>query len=118
MTPEQIARVAHEANRGLCNAFGESQPTWGDAPDWQIDSAKAQVMEHLLKPNASPSDTHALWAAGKLADGWKYGELKCDKAKTHPCLVPFDELPPYQQAKDHLFKAVVGALAPFVESRE
>jgi len=32
-------------------------------------------------------------------------------AKTHPCLVDYDDLPPAQQAKDALFAAVVLALS-------
>lgn len=35
--------------------------------------------------------------------------------KTHPCLVEYENLPPEQRAKDHLFKAIVDALAPFCE---
>lgn len=31
-------------------------------------------------------------------------------AKTHPCLVDFNALPPEQQVKDYLFKAVVQSL--------
>lgn len=41
---EQIARMAHEANRAYCQALGDdSQPAWEDAPEWQalFDSAAA-----------------------------------------------------------------------------
>ncbi len=44
MTPEQIARVAHEVNRAYCQALGDnSQPAWEDAPQWQRDSAMLGV---------------------------------------------------------------------------
>jgi hypothetical protein len=43
-----------------------------------------------------------------------YGEVKDAEKKTHPCIVPYKDLPPEQQAKDHLFKAVVSALAPLL----
>jgi hypothetical protein len=46
------------------------------------------------------------------ADGWRYGEAKDEGAKTHPCPVPFAELPEDQQRKDALFVAIVQALAP------
>ncbi len=35
-------------------------------------------------------------------------------AKTHPCLVPYGELPPEQKAKDELFLSIVRALAPLL----
>ncbi|XUM24954.1 RyR domain-containing protein [Bradyrhizobium oligotrophicum S58] len=50
--------------------------------------------------------------ADKLRAGWVHGEVKDADAKTHPCIVPFDQLPRVQQAKDKLFRAVVAALRP------
>jgi hypothetical protein len=47
----------------------------------------------------------------KLDAGWVYGEVKDAEKKTHPCLVPFSELPPFQQQKDSLFCGIVDALA-------
>jgi hypothetical protein len=46
----------------------------------------------------------------KIKDGWVYGETKDAEKKTHPCLVPFHELPEFQQKKDKLFCAIVDAL--------
>ena len=39
-----------------------------------------------------------------------YGEEKDPERKVHPCMVPFNELPREQQAKDFIFRAVVHAL--------
>jgi hypothetical protein len=49
----------------------------------------------------------------KIADGWIYGKVKNQNLvrPTHPCIVPFDQLPREQQAKDYIFRAVVHALA-------
>ena len=38
--------------------------------------------------------------------------MKDEGAKTHPCLVPFDELPEGQQLKDVLLVAIIQTLAP------
>jgi hypothetical protein len=46
------------------------------------------------------------------AEGWTYGDVKDFGRKTHPTLLPFDELPTDQQLKDRLFIAIVRALAP------
>ena len=35
---------------------------------------------------------HDTWAAGKLAAGWTYGPHLDEAAKTHPSLVPYNEL--------------------------
>lgn len=112
MTPEQIARVAHEANRAYCQALGDnSQPAWEDAPQWQRDSAMLGVKLHTENPNAGAQASHESWMAQKLAEGWEYGPTKDPEAKRHPCIVPFDALPVEQQAKDYLFRGVVRALA-------
>ena len=107
-----IAAVTHEANRAWCEVNGDfSQPPWHSAPDWQRESAIAGVRFHLDNPDADASASHEAWFLQKFADGWKYDSIKNPEKKEHPCMVPFDQLPPVQQAKDRLFKAIVHALA-------
>ena len=108
MNKEQIARVAHEVNRAYCEALGDtSQPKWADAPQWQRDSAMLGVELHTTNPNAGPQASHESWMAQKVSEGWVYGAEKDPDAKTHPCIVPFCELPVAQQAKDYIFRAIV-----------
>ncbi len=108
---EQIAKVAHEANRAWCAVNGDdSQTSWEDAPDWQRESAIAGVKFHSENPDANDSASHDNWAAQKINDGWGYGEVKDPEAKTHPCLVPFYLLPVVQQKKDAMFRAICHAL--------
>ena len=111
MVVEKIARVAHEVNRAYCEALGDfSQPAWKDAPGWQIESAVVGVKMHIENPDAGPEASHESWMKQKKADGWVYGEVKDPEKKTHPCLVPFHDLPVEQQVKDYLFRGVVHAL--------
>lgn len=108
----RVARITHEVNRQWCLYNGDdSQPTWDDAPDWQKESAIAGVRFHVANPDADDSASHDAWLRQKEADGWKYGEVKDPEAKTHPCFVPFDQLPPEQQFKDRLFRTIVHAAA-------
>lgn len=115
-----IAQVAHEANRAYCATIGDlSQPAWEDAPAWQRTSAIEGVQNILIGTVKVPQDSHASWSAHKLREGWKYGPVKDPEKKEHPCLVPFAQLPPEQQAKDRLFFGIVKALLgtnPVVEN--
>jgi hypothetical protein len=107
---DAIARVCHEVNKAYCEALGDnSQPTWEDAPAWQRESARMGVDLHLMG-NFGPEASHISWMKQKVDEGWVYGAVKDPEAKTHPCIVPFDQLPREQQAKDFIFRAVVHAL--------
>jgi ubiquitin-protein ligase len=116
MTVEQIAHVCHDANRALCLTNDDtSQHEWFSAPGWQVKSAIKGVEFCLSNPDAPASANHEAWLATKEADGWIYGEVKDEHAKTHHCMVPYDQLPQFQKAKDHLFKAIVASLEPFLK---
>lgn len=101
------ARAAHEVNRAYCEAMGDdSQVPWDEAPRWQRDSARMGARA-ALDPAQTPEMSHGGWMRHKLEQGWTYGPTKDPEAKTHPCLVPYADLPAEQRAKDSLFLAVV-----------
>lgn len=111
MQVEEMARVCHEVNRGLCEALGDtSQTKWEDAPDWQRESAINGV-NNFLGGQTDPSESHRSWMREKWSEGWTYGPEKDVDKKTHPCLLTFDMLPREQQLKDHLFTTVVRVLS-------
>jgi len=111
MTVEGIARVAHEVNRAYCAALGDhSQLPWEQAPEWQRLSAINGVEFHRAHPEASASASHDAWLAEKRQAGWRYGPVKDEGKKEHPCVCAFDDLPTAQKAKDFLFRGVVHAL--------
>ncbi|KAA0256122.1 MAG: Ryanodine receptor Ryr [Acidobacteria bacterium] len=66
-----------------------------------IDTAGVEVppgvseLTELLARN-----THENWAAGRLADGWRWGPVRDDERREHPCLVPYDELPEEEREYD------------------
>jgi hypothetical protein len=115
-TPEEkkvfwIARCCHEANKAWCEANDDlSQKHWEQCEDWQAESAVKGVEFRLNHPEAGEDAQHNAWMADKVADGWVYGETKDATAKTHPCIVKFEDLPVFQQKKDKLFCAIVDAL--------
>ena len=111
MDAAEIARVCHEANRALQLIQGDPNPSppYDQAPQWQRESAINGVCAALAGETAE--QLHESWCRDKRADGWRYGPVKDADDRTHPCLVPYAELPLGQRAKDHLFRAIVTALA-------
>ena len=108
---EFIAQACHEMNRIWCLANGDaSQKHWEEAEQWQRESAIKGVQFRIDTPSAGNDAQHNAWMQDKIADGWVYGEVKDADAKTHPCIVSFEELPEFQQKKDALFCAIVDLL--------
>lgn len=107
---DKIARVCHEANKAYCEALGDlSQVPWEQAPEWQRESARLGVKLHLSGEHG-PEASHQSWMQQKINDGWAYGVEKNPELKTHPCIVPFENLPREQQAKDFIFRAIVHSM--------
>ena len=46
------------------------------------------------------ANTHEVWAKKRMDEGWTYGPERNDESKTHPCLVPYDELPEEEKEYD------------------
>jgi len=114
---EVIARACHSA-RYACTVLGlgEDGEPWDSAPEFQKESLRSAV-EFWDKAIASrfyaadktleqwarehlPAISHVNWMQHKEDDGWVYGEVKDAEAKTHPCLVAYDELPEAQRTKN------------------
>lgn len=107
----RIAMVCHQANKAWCEMHEDySQKDWDKAEDWQRQSAITGVLFRIGNPEAGHDAQHNAWLEDKKKDGWVYGEVKDTVAKTHPCIVPFEELPEIQKKKDALFCSIVDAL--------
>lgn len=108
---EAMAFVCHETIRAYCSVIGERpQPPWHLAPEWQRESTAEGIRFAIANPDAPNSAQHEAWMAEKIKDGWTYGPERDEERKTHPCLVPWNQLPILQRLKDPLFRAVVKAL--------
>ena len=116
LTIEEIANVCHQVNKAFCAANGDhSQPEWELAPDWQRSSAINGVKAHIDSGlTMLPEDSHISWMKQKVQEGWGYGEEKNVDKKTHPCMVPYEQLPVNQRTKDYLFREVVHTLVKMV----
>lgn len=105
------AHAAHELNRVFCEFIGDpvSEP-WDESPDWQKESVLNGVLAIVRNPGLTPSEGHQSWIDEKCKNGWVYGLEKDVEKKTHPCLVPYKELPAEQKLKDSLFGIIVRAV--------
>lgn len=54
------------------------------------------------------ANAHDLWAAQRLAQGWRFGSQRDDTQKLHPCLVPYADLPESEKEYDRI--AALGTL--------
>ena len=118
ITAEDIARIVHDASRGLQIVQGDPWPSapWDEAEPYQVQQVTAGVAEALRDPGITPERSHDLWADRMRADGWRNGPAKDPELRTHPCLLPWADLPASQRMKDRLFLSVVRALAPEQDS--
>ena len=106
------AQVVHEAIRAYQTALGEAAaPPWEKAEDWQREATIAGIKFRLENPDAPSSAQHEQWMQEKRDSGWVFGAVKDAEKKTHPMMIPYQELPLTEKRKDYLFSAVVSALS-------
>lgn len=73
-----------------------------DTSDVELPKEMEQLVEDMSK------NVHDVWAEARILQGWKYGKKRDDEKKTHPCLVPYDELP--EEEKEYDRKTSIGTL--------
>jgi len=65
-----------------------------------IDTSEILLDKEILElAEKIAQNTHEVWAASRLSEGWTYGDERDDEKKCHPGLVPYDELP--ESEKDY-----------------
>ena len=73
-----------------------------DTTDVVLPKELEQLVEEMSK------NVHEVWAETRIKQGWKYGEQRNDELKTHPCLVPYEELP--EEEKEYDRNTSIGTL--------
>ena len=72
--------------------------TYSPAP---LDLSDVTLPESLTELTESIAEnTHEVWAAGRIREGWTYGPERDDKLKKHPDLIPYSELPDGEKQYD------------------
>lgn len=73
-----------------------------DTTDVKLPEELEQLVEQMSK------NVHEVWAETRILQGWTYGEQRNDELKTHPCLVPYEELP--EEEKEYDRNTAIGTL--------
>lgn len=66
----------------------------------QLPDCLKEVLEQAAK------QVHDTWAAGRLSDGWTWGESLDEVKKTHPCLIPYEDLSETEKSYDRRTAAI------------
>lgn len=75
-----------------------SASTYTPAP---LDTANVVLTDQLTGLNEQlAKNIHEIWSQERIAQGWKYGPLRDDAKKEHPCLVPYEQLPDSEKEFD------------------
>lgn len=73
-----------------------------DTNDIKLPVELEQLVEKMSK------NVHEVWSETRIQQGWTYGEQRNDELKTHPCLVPYEELP--EEEKEYDRNTSIGTL--------
>jgi hypothetical protein len=107
---EDIAFVAHEANRAMQALHADDVPSlpWF----WEGRDLRHTAVSGVRRVLAgvTPEQNHAAWCRDKVQQGWVFGVEKDVDKKRHPCIVRWESLPQEERAKVRLFYSIVKAL--------
>ena len=70
------------------------------------DISLPEELEGLVEQVAE--NVHEVWAWARMSQGWTWGPKRNDDLKTHPSLLPYDELP--EEEKQYDRNTAVGTL--------
>jgi hypothetical protein len=62
--------------------------------DIELEAMLLDLTERLA------AHAHDVWARQRIADGWRWGERRCDERREHPCLIAYAELSEMEKMYD------------------
>lgn len=73
-----------------------------DTTDVKLPEDLESLVEQISK------NVHEVWADARISQGWTFGEERNDDLKTHPCIVPYEELT--EDEKEYDRNTAIGTL--------
>jgi hypothetical protein len=123
ISARELAKIIHGATSTLPRIDGTK------APEWDLLSSESQrlaeiavkeIFENCAKYFGRPSsakDYHDLWMNLKLNEGWKHGTSFSLVDKTHPSLIPFEDLPLSEKIKDEVWFSLTVTLRKYWDGK-
>lgn len=68
----------------------DNRQNYSPCPVDTSDVALPESLSPFLE--AIAENVHETWAKGRADAGWKYGQVRDEATKRHPCLVPYSDL--------------------------
>lgn len=66
-----------------------------------IDTTGIELPKELeMLVEEMSKNVHEVWSETRIKQGWTFGPERNDVLKTHPCLVPYEELPDSEKEYD------------------
>lgn len=65
-----------------------------DTSDITLDEGLTALIEQMAR------NVHEVWAQGRISQGWTWGPQRDDALKTHPDLVPYEDLTEVEKQYD------------------
>lgn len=103
--------VAHAANCKMQDIQGDPCPSqpWDSENELLRETTINGI--RMIRMGYSNEEMHREWCERYWAEGWTFGPEKDALKKTHPCLVPYYELPSSQRHKTEVIRAIVITLS-------
>lgn len=80
-----------------CSSLSETAQRYRPQP---MDTKDVIVPEELMGlVEEMARNVHEVWALNRMEQGWTWGEKRNDQLKTHPDMLPYDELT--EEEKDY-----------------
>ena len=73
-----------------------------DTKEVKLPAELEELVEQMSK------NVHEVWAETRIKQGWTYGKERNDELKTHPCLIPYENLP--EEEKEYDRNTAIGTL--------
>ena len=107
---KEIAKFIYEATRIEAEWSNRSivPEIWKQRDD-KFKKQFVNIIEMYLEKDKlpTPEKAHDSWVVAYEKMGWKYGEKRDVDKKTHPDMLPFNELPKDEKDKDSIFLTFV-----------
>ena len=102
LNKRELSKMVCSSERKIVRMKSKYIPKPIDMSGVKLPKELEQLVEQMAK------NVHEVWAETRINQGWTYGEQRNDELKTHPCLIPYEELS--EEEKEYDRNSSIGTL--------